>query len=616
MARMRATSGVGAGFETLGHADLADMPDVGGTNTDHDARYVVSYFALTKADANFPNSRIHPNTGAPNYNVLHNVSDLFADADLDLGAYNLITTGNLSDGTNELTVANAKTAFDHVSITDNPHSADTRYLKLDGSNANTNIDIGLFDFTAVDVTGTGTGQFAAVNATDEDNSLQINGTTILRTGTAANHNIFLGAGSFETDGGVNNVGIGYQAGVYNDASGSPGGDENVYIGTYAGAGKTALVNNTGYQNVAIGFRALYYNTSGYRNFGLGTDALKNHTSGNRNFAAGYAAGFNLTTGTYNTIIGDAGLFYNQEGGSNVCIGVFAGGLDSGAVNNLNHNVFLGTHSGRNANTTTGNVFLGYSAGRRQTTISNRLIIDNQDRGSAANELAEALIYGVFDNISPASQWLLVNGLLKGSYGAKIGDGGTTDYSEIETDGTLVFNGAATVWKDINLAGYLLAKPAASAPDEDTFVDENGNDTTIETYAFAVGEKVHGGFELQHDYKEGSDFTFHVHWQGVAAPTGTDNVQWRLNYIVARDGTTINAAVEIDSPDTPIDTQYGSYRTDFAAITGTDFKIGDQFMFTLTRVTATGDAYAGDALIETAGIHYEVDTVGSRLITTK
>ena len=58
------------------------------------------------------------------------------------------------------------------------------------------------------------------------------------------------------------------------------------------------------------------------------------------------------------------------------------------------------------------------------------------------------------------------------------------------------------------------------------------------------------------------------------------------------------------------------RTDFAAITGTNFKIGDQLMFTLTRVASTGDAYAGEALIATAGIHYEVDTVGSRNIIEK
>ena len=172
------------------------------------------------------------------------------------------------------------------------------------------------------------------------------------------------------------------------------------------------------------------------------------------------------------------------------------------------------------------------------------------------------------------------------------------------------------YKDINIGGYLLTRPASGAPDVVNFVDEAGADTAIPTYAFDVGEKVSGGFELQHDYEEGSDFVFHVHWQGIAAPTGTDNVQWRLTYILMRDGTTLNAAVTIDSPDTTFDTQYESVRTDFAAITGTTFLIGDQFMFTLERVAATGDAYAGDALIGTAGIHYKVNTLGSRTINAK
>jgi hypothetical protein len=73
---------------------------------------------------------------------------------------------------------------------------------------------------------------------------------------------------------------------------------------------------------------------------------------------------------------------------------------------------------------------------------------------------------------------------------------------------------------------------------------------------------------------------------------------------------------IDTPDTPFDTQYENVRSDFAAITGTNLKIGDQMMFNLYRVAADGDAYAGDALIETAGIHYQVDTLGSRTIGAK
>jgi len=193
---------------------------------------------------------------------------------------------------------------------------------------------------------------------------------------------------------------------------------------------------------------------------------------------------------------------------------------------------------------------------------------------------------------------------------------TTDDLDIDCGTNKTIELQETVYKDINIGGYLLTKPSSGAPDVVNFVDEAGTDTLIPTYAFDIGEKVSGGFELQHDYAEGTDFVFHVHFQGIAAPTGTDNVQWRLTYILMRDGETLNAAVTIDSPDTTFDTQYETARTDFTAITGTNFLIGDQFMFTLERVTATGDAYAGDALIGTTGIHYEVDTLGSRQITVK
>ena len=191
-----------------------------------------------------------------------------------------------------------------------------------------------------------------------------------------------------------------------------------------------------------------------------------------------------------------------------------------------------------------------------------------------------------------------------------------NFSRFETDGTLEFNGTATVWKDINMGAAQLSRPSSSQPDLETFVDENGDDTLIQTYGFAVGEKVHGSFELQHDYKEGSDFTFHVHWQGITAPSGTDNVQWKLTYTFLVDGATLDAVTTVDSADTPIDTQYKGHRTDVVVISGTNRVIGDQMVFTLERVASTGDAYAGDAVIATAGIHYEIDTVGSRLIVTK
>lgn len=192
---------------------------------------------------------------------------------------------------------------------------------------------------------------------------------------------------------------------------------------------------------------------------------------------------------------------------------------------------------------------------------------------------------------------------------------TMGASEFEADGTLVFSGAATVFEDINLGSALLTKPASSAPDTDEFKDEGGNDTGIETYAFAPGEKVSGNFELRHNYKEGSDITFHVHFQGITAPTGTDKVKWQLIYTLTREGATLDATTTIVR-EIDYDTQYEFLRADFAVITGTNFLIEDQFLFQLSRITASADEYGGDALIATVGLHYEIDTIGSRAITTK
>ena len=127
--------------------------------------------------------------------------------------------------------------------------------------------------------------------------------------------------------------------------------------------------------------------------------------------------------------------------------------------------------------------------------------------------------------------------------------------------------ATVVYKDINLASAILSLPAATQPDEVQFVDEAGSNTGIYTWGFAIDELVSGSFELQHDYKEGTDLTFHVHWGGNAAPSDTDYVKWELTYTIIRDGNTVNAVPTPLVVETAYDTQYEWVRSDFTAITG-------------------------------------------------
>lgn len=160
-----------------------------------------AYYVLTKALASLPNSKLHPNSGAPNYNIAHNVSDLAGDTD------------DLTEGATNLYYTNARVET----------VGDTLYLKLDGSNANTNIDIGAYDFTT-----TGTGDFGGfklgegttadyILTADVDGNgtwqapaeVTIEGTAVLSTGEEGGTKFLRedgdGTCSWQTAGGVGDV---------------------------------------------------------------------------------------------------------------------------------------------------------------------------------------------------------------------------------------------------------------------------------------------------------------------------------------------------------------------------------------------------------------------------
>jgi len=185
--------------------------------------------------------------------------------------------------------------------------------------------------------------------------------------------------------------------------------------------------------------------------------------------------------------------------------------------------------------------------------------------------------------------------------------------------TLVLSTA--VYKDINF-GALTFVTGGTLPGVVELVNNAGAGTGIYGRGFAVNEQGSFCFEYNHECKAASDITLHVHWCGQDAPTGTDYVNWRMIASVCRDGA-VTPAVITDDTETAIDTQYKWYRTDFAVIPGatggpggTALAIGDQIWVTILRVAASGAAYAGEALVSTAGAHVQVDTLGSRLISTK
>ena len=178
------------------------------------------------------------------------------------------------------------------------------------------------------------------------------------------------AGIATFDGGLDGVlgGVTPAAGSFTalEASGAGGVVSNTALGNQA------LPSNTsGDSNTAIGNQALDANTTGSDNIAVGRKALLLNVTGANNIAVGVSALHN-TTGSYNTAVGHTALTFNTTGSRNVAIGA--------------------------------------SAGSRSTNLSDRLYIDNWDRGSQAADDMSSLIYGVFDTLV-TNQTLRINAAL-------------------------------------------------------------------------------------------------------------------------------------------------------------------------------------------------------------
>lgn len=188
------------------------------------------------------------------------------------------------------------------------------------------------------------------------------------------------------------------------------------------------------------------------------------------------------------------------------------------------------------------------------------------------------------------------------------------------DGALVswfpaFAGKGVEWNDVNIGGLSLGGPAVGRPVTQELLAAGGVSTGIYTLGFAVNENGSGVLEIPHGYQEGSAILCHVHWSGNTAPSGTDAVAWSWTVTIVGNNAVIPAATTL-SVETAYSTAYERVTSGFPPIDGTGLHMGDQLAFTLKRIPATGDAYAGTALLLTAGCHFAQDTVGSRGELTK
>lgn len=186
-------------------------------------------------------------------------------------------------------------------------------------------------------------------------------------------------------------------------------------------------------------------------------------------------------------------------------------------------------------------------------------------------------------------------------------------TKIDEDGRVFAHGDAVMYKDI-VCPIIQRTTGAGRPSLATFVG------TIRQYQFDVDDATElEPVEIQHDYEEGTDLEVHVHWAtGGLNDTTERGVKWELAYSIAGPGGVFDTVVteseetiiEADLPDRSL--KY----TQVAIIPGASVKIGHQLVMQIKRIASTETAPAADPFVLDIGVHYKVNTLGSRTLMAK
>lgn len=184
---------------------------------------------------------------------------------------------------------------------------------------------------------------------------------------------------------------------------------------------------------------------------------------------------------------------------------------------------------------------------------------------------------------------------------KLGDGGTTNYTQIAADGTITMVGTARVTRRIVLGNAALGKGAV-APAEVVI----GN---FESWEFDIGDNAVLDLELPPDYSAGTDLTVNVHWYiNEAYATNTGEVRWQVAWSALPHGGTeaIDAPTHTGTVDTgdiniPATAKYFT-NNDVGTISGASLSVGDSVGLKLSRIALVG---GNNPTADPAAVHLEV-----------
>ena len=189
--------------------------------------------------------------------------------------------------------------------------------------------------------------------------------------------------------------------------------------------------------------------------------------------------------------------------------------------------------------------------------------------------------------------------------AKIGD--ATNNFEVESDGSTMRNGNATMWDD--LTGSLIARRLESTAGKLQY-DYNDNAIIMQSGGSIANntDRLIFNFQKPHGAKTDSVFRLHIHWEQVSA----NNIEFTLQYRIQNNGDAKNetwTTLTADSADNVFTYTSGTLNqiTLLGDIPWNTSSISATCQFRVARTDVT----TGDIKATFVDGHVERDNIGSR-----
>lgn len=155
-------------------------------------------------------------------------------------------------------------------------------------------------------------------------------------------------------------------------------------------------------------------------------------------------------------------------------------------------------------------------------------------------------------------------------------------------------------------------PAANTPTFSPFT------TNTKLYTFAVDDYIDlSSVEMLHGWKEGTPIEFHIHWVTNGLDATDCGVKWQIFYTMGElsaYSAEASASAETIIPAATADKT--GFFTDIVTIPMTGYTIGTNIVMRLKRIAATATAPAANPFASMVGIHYQIESIGSRNIGSK